>query len=136
MHLPANSLDAGLFQLLTANAELLSLQGARVFFALVPEAIQLPATTYQPVGGSGRTTFDSSGPQKKRFQFDFRAKNGPDAIQLRDATRAALDRFQGALPNGFVVLNILWCSSNNVDYDNDARNFRICEDYYVNFNLP
>jgi hypothetical protein len=136
MHLPGNSLEAGIFQLLTTTPELVALQGTNAFFLLIPEANQLPATTFRAAGGSGRQTLDSSGPQRRRFQFDFRATNGPDAIQLRDATRGKLDRFTGALPNGFVVTNILWCSSNNVDFDNDARNFRICEDYYINFNLP
>jgi hypothetical protein len=128
------SFRVGLYKLLSTAAPLVALQGARVFPTVLPEDTQLPATTYQIVGGNQRPTFGSSGVQRRRVQLDFRAATDDVADALRDATIGVLNGFFGALPNGFVLAN---CELIQViDYfDNDARQFRCSAEFYFDFTL-
>jgi hypothetical protein len=132
------SFEAGLFQLLSTAPALVALQGARVYPVVLPESSTLPATTYQVVGGAQKSTFRSSGPQRRRVQLDFFAdyQQGTydQVIALRDATKLLLNGFVGELPNGFYVTSCLFHQP--IDYfNNDARQYRHASEFYFTFNL-
>ena len=123
---------AGLFQLLSTSPTLVAIQAARVFPVLLPENMQLPATTYHSVGGRQRPTLGGPGPQRRRVQLDFRAVSAAAADELRDATIAVLNGFHGPMPNGFVVLGC-WLIQPLDYFDSDARQFRCADEFYFDF---
>ena len=126
-------LEDGLFALLSQDASLIALQGARVYPVLLPEGSTLPATTYQGAGGYSEPTLNTSGMQRRRMQLDHIATTARSAWQLRDATRKLLDGFNGALPNGFYIKCLFLQPVDH--FDNDSRQFRCAAEYYFFFNL-
>lgn len=126
------SFETGLFGLLSTASSLVALQGARVFPVILPNATTLPATTYHVVGGSQTPIFGTSGMQRRRVQLDFRASGYLAANQLRNATIAVLNGFNGALPNGFLIADC-WLIQPIDYFDSDARQFRCSAEFYFDF---
>ena len=106
----------------------------------LPEKAMFPAGTYHIVGGSSSPTFETSGMQRLRAQFDvFSEAQGVatyrEATRARDALRQILNGFQGQLPNGEFVQNAELIQS--VDqYESDPRQFRCMSEYYFFFTFP
>jgi hypothetical protein len=130
---------AGIQQLLVEYGWPLGEQvGTRVYPITLPEAPALPAVTYQIVGGSSDPGFTNSGPQRLRVQFDCYAdqKSGGyrAAYCVRDDLRKLLNGFSGELPNGDYLQSALLIQ--NIDYfENDARQYRLACEFYIDFNF-
>lgn len=126
----------GLFDLLKSFNDLIAIVGGRVFAVVLPENATLPAMTYQVVGGSSEPTFDTSGLQKVRVQFDFFAdsKTGSykAAAGARDALRKLLNGYTGTLSDGTVVQNADLIQ--NIDFFEEyPRQFRCMSEFYFYF---
>jgi hypothetical protein len=130
------SFRAGLYQLLSTAPTLVALQGARVFPIILPEGTQLPATTFQVVGGASQQQLNASiGLQRVRVQIDFRAADDATADALANATRTFLEQYTGVFPDGSHILNVVYLQP--VDqFDSDTRQVRLTAEYYFYFNLP
>lgn len=127
---------SGLYSLLRGNAGLAAIIGDRITPVLLPEGQQLPAMTYQVVGGTSSPTFESAGMQKLRIQFDFfaDAENGSfdDAMNARDAHRQLLNGYTGSLTDGTYLQRATLIQY--IDhFDNDARQYRCSAEYYLWF---
>lgn len=132
------SLEAGIFNVITANSALASLQADRVFRVLLPDGTTLPATVFTIVGGGQESGLTSAGPQSRRVQFDCHADAlGGTADQASAIARALidlLDGFTGQLPGGPAIQSCLLL--NEFDrFDNDARNFVRIVEFRVKFTL-
>src|SRR5581483_12336771 len=120
----------GIFNLLSQDAQISALIGQRIIPVLLPEACDLPAVTYQIVGGSSSPTFQTSGMQRLRMQFDCFGKNYSDATLTRDAIRKLLNGYQGLLSDGTFLQNADLIQS--VDFfENEALIYRCMIEFYL-----
>lgn len=128
------NLKAGIFSLITGDANVGQLNGTRVYPILLPEAATLPAIRYQFAGGSSEPTFETSGMQKLRVQFDCFGLDPDSADVLRSTLIKALNGHVGALSDGTYLQNADLIQS--VDYfENDARQYRCMVEFYLYFDF-
>jgi hypothetical protein len=126
--------EQGLYTLLATDPGLSAVIAGRVFAADLPKNTALPAMTYLEAGGSRRSTFDTSGMQKIRIQFDLFAAGKSDVASLGEALRLLLDGYQGTLADGTVIQNAELIPGRG-RYDPDSRYFHTMVEYYFLFNL-
>ena len=90
-------LEAGLYSLLSNDAGVSALVSARIYPAVVPQDIDLPAIAYQLIGAPDRY-YAHSGPvglARKRIQITSVAETYAAAKGLAVAIRDALSGYQG-----------------------------------------
>jgi hypothetical protein len=122
----------GIAELLWANAAFKAATPGGISDTVRNPNAPMPDLTFQVAGGGGAPGLSTSGPQKRRIQFDARGNTAASAKASRNALRKALNGFSGALPNGF-ILSAAWLI-NEIDYfDSDARQFRAMAEYYILF---
>jgi hypothetical protein len=127
------SIASGIFELLKADAGVSAVVGGRIFPVLLPEGPTLPAITYQRVGGTSDPTFDSSGYQRLRIQFDVFGAKYKDADAGREAIREALNgASEITLSDGTVLdnANLIQSADYFMEY---PRSFRCMSEYYLYF---
>jgi hypothetical protein len=130
-------IQTGLFSLITGFSSVSALIGTRLHPLSLREAETLPAMTYQLVGGSSDPTFETSGMQRLRVQFDCWGENYDDAAGLRDALIKALNGYQGLLSDGTYLQNADLISSIGADYFEDMpRQYRCMVEFYFYFVFP
>jgi hypothetical protein len=100
---------------------------------LLPQAACLPAATFHIIGGTSEATFEGSGLQKLRIQFDvFSRKSYDEASGKRDQLRAFLNGYRGTLSDGTVLLNVDLIQV--IDFfDYDPRQWRCVIEFYFYF---
>ena len=81
-----SNLQAGLFTLLTNEPTIFALIGTRLYPITLPENPTLPAIRYTVVGGMSMPTFETSGMNRWRFQFDCYGATADDAMTDRKST--------------------------------------------------
>lgn len=124
----------GLVALITGTTAWSNLAGTRLYPVTLPEAPTLPAATYHIIGGTSEPTFETSGMQKLRVQFDHYGNTYAAANQLREATRTLLNGYQGTLSDDTVLQNANLIQS--VDFfENDARQYRCMSEFYLYFDF-
>ena len=131
------NLKAGIFSLLTTDPNIGPLVGTRVYPILLPENATLPAIRYQFVGGSSDPTFETSGMQKVRVQFDCFGADPDSADVLRTTLIKALNGYRGQLVDGTFLQNADLINALGIDFfDNDARQDRCMSEFYLWFDFP
>jgi hypothetical protein len=124
--------EAGLYSLLAGEATISALVGTRVTPVRLPIGSPMPALTYRIIGGASEPTFESSGMQRVRVQFDAFGDTHLNAAALRDAVRKFLNGFRGPLSDGTVVQSFDLIQS--MDYDEQySREFRCMVEMYAYF---
>jgi hypothetical protein len=99
--------EAGLYQLLKNDAGVSALVAGRIFGGRIPKTAT--DSTYPCLVWTVVSTLDlyssqgASGYRTKRVQIDCYALKYIDAVKVTDAVRAALENFQGDLPDGTSV---------------------------------
>ena len=124
-------LETGLASLLGSDPTLAGFVGDRVTPVTMVGDCR-PAITFHLIGGSTDPTFESSGLQKVRVQFDVWSSSYLQGAQVRDALRRFLNGFVGELADGTYIQNADLIQ--NLDfYEDDAREFRCGSEYYFYF---
>jgi hypothetical protein len=127
--------DEGLVSLLRSDATLSGLVSNRIMPVLLDEGSALPALTFQVVGGRNDPTFEGSGMQWLRYQFDAHAKRKSEADAVRRALRDVLDGYTGTMTDGTYVQDCQFIQP--IDYyDDGPLNFRCSSEFYFMFCLP
>jgi len=129
------NLKAGLFSLLSGFSGITALAGTRFYPITVPENPTLPAIRYLYVGGSSDPTFETSGLQKLRIQFDCLGATADDADALRTALIQALNGYRGALSDGTYLQLADLLGPGTDFFDNDARQYRCIVEFYLYFDF-
>lgn len=125
----------GIFTLLSTAAPISALVGTRIYPVNLPEKPILPAIVYYTAGGTSEPTFETSGLQKLRYQFDCYGELFGDADRTRDALVAFLNGYQGTLSNGIVLQDAIYLQP--IDGFKDApRQFCLGVEFYFLFTLP
>ena len=127
-------IEFGLMALIAADSRYTAVCSTAPYPVILPAKPSLPALSYQ--GISGITDATMNGPSnlmELRIQFDCWATEYLQAKQLQTALREILDGFQGALPDGTWVYNILADTPADL-YEPDSRYYRVTQDYRVQFN--
>jgi hypothetical protein len=120
--------------LLGSDDELNALIECGVHPLVLPPGAKLPAVTYQLVAGSGQPTFETSGMQRRRYQFDVMASSYPQADLIRAMLIKFLNGYQGILTDGTVLQNVDY--ANSIDfYDSNPRQFRCMAEFYFYFDF-
>jgi hypothetical protein len=123
---------SGIVALLAGEETISGLVGNRISPILIPEGCTLPAVSYQVVGGSSAPTFNTSGMQKLRVQFDCHARHYKIADAVREALRSFLNGYYGLLADGTYLQNAEFLQP--IDYfDNDSRQYRCGLEFYLYF---
>lgn len=124
-------LEAGIYLLLTTEPSIAVSVGDRVS-AVLTDSKCLPAITFHVVGGSSDPTFETSGLQRLRIQFDVFGKGYLEAAKIRDDLRKFLNGYRGVTPDGTFVSNVDLIQ--HIDFFEDgARDFRCSSEYYFYF---
>lgn len=124
-------LEAGIYQLLTTEPTIAALVSDRVS-AVLMDSKCLPAITFHVVGGASTPTFETSGLQRMRIQFDVFGRGYLEAAQIRDTLRKFLNGYRGTMPDGTFVSNVDLIQ--HIDFFEDgAREFRCSSEYYFYF---
>lgn len=126
-------IEAGLQQRLVADGDFAALIANRLYPVIWPDAPTFPLVTYQRV--STVTQNMLSGPLSMatvRMQYDAWGITYSDAKAAAAALTASLEGFQGTLPNGIAVDNIVLDSSFDL-YDSPSLRFRVSSDFLVTY---
>ncbi len=129
-------LEAGIQQLVVADAGVQAIIGTRFYPVLVPENPTYPCATYQTISNApsylleGQPTLSSM-----RIQVDTWSGGTKDATylaakQAQEAISEVLDLFKGTLPDGTRVAGIFVVGSRDL-YEQDARVYRTTTDYQI-----
>lgn len=133
-------IEQGFYQLVAADAGVQAVIGnpARFYPVVAPESPVYPCATYQVISDTPTYIFNRASPlSSMRIQVDT-WDGGPqdasygDAKAAQAAIRAVLDLFVGTLPDGTIVAGIFVANAHD-EYGQDARAFRTCTDYIVNY---
>jgi hypothetical protein len=115
--------------LIASDDALAALLGCGVHPLTYPAGAKMPVVTYQLVGGSGQPTFDTSGLQRRRYQFDALSDNYPQADLIRAMLIKFLNGFRGTLSDGTFVQNVDYV--NSIDFfDSNPRQYRCMVEFY------
>lgn len=125
-------IEVGLAALLNTTPAIQAICGARIYpVALLPNA-SYPALTFQLISATPDPTFDTSGFQRWRIQFDCFGEAYADASGLRKALIKTLNGYQGLLSDGTNLQNAEFLQL--IDFFNDnARIFRCMVEFYLYF---
>lgn len=130
--------EAGIQQLLAANAGVQAVIGTRIYPVLVPEDVTYPCASYQVISDVPLYLLAGSvALETKRIQIDTWSGGASNATYTavkaaQAAIRAALESFRGPLPDGTIVAGIF--VANAIDsFEQDARSYRTSTDYMVTF---
>lgn len=127
-------IQIGLYNLLVNDPGLSALIADRITPVMLPEDPTLPALTYLDISLVSEPTFESSGMQRMRVQFDSHAEGYQQSIAVQDALRLCLDGYQGLLSDGTFLQNAQRISAMSA-YDDVPRQFRAVSEYYLFFTL-
>ena len=131
-------LEAGIQQLVVADATVNSLIGTRFYPVLVPENPTYPCATFQLISDvAGYSMSYEKGMEMKRIQVDSWSGGVEGASYLAAkntdiAIRNVLELYRGTLPDGTIVGGIFVANSLDT-YEQDARCYRTTTDYLVNY---
>jgi hypothetical protein len=121
--------------LVRSDDELEALVGCGVHPVLLPQGAKLPVILYQLVGSSGSPTLNTSGMQKRRYQFDVIAETYVQADLIRSKLVFFLNGYQGLLSDGTYLQNVEFVQA--IDFfDNTPRQFRCMSEFYFYFDFP
>jgi hypothetical protein len=127
-------IDQGLWTLLTTSAQITSLCGTRVYPDVRPTNPVYPLIEMKEISGIGRETWDTSGMQRDRYQFDVYAETKAVATTLRDAVRQVLNGYNGVLSDGTFLQNA-WLINKMSSYSDDPRIYKSTMEFYVLYNF-
>lgn len=125
-------IEAGLFNLLSTTPAIEAICQTRIYPVVLPEEPTYPAATYQMISARAEPTFETSGFQRWRIQFDCFGVAYPDASGLRDALIKALNGYQGVLSDGTILQNADFIQLTDYFYD-QARIFRCMVEFHLYF---
>lgn len=123
-------IEAGLFHLLSTAPSIVALCGTRVYPDVRPTGPKYPLIEYKEIAGAGDPTFETSGLQRDRFQFDCYGETKSDAALLRDALRKTLNGYNGLLSDGTLLQNALLIGKNSA-YSDDPRLYCCTLEFYL-----
>jgi Protein of unknown function (DUF3168) len=127
-------IDEGLWSLLSTSAQVSSLCGTRIYPEVRPTDAKLPLIEMKEISGIGRQTWDTSGMQRDRYQFDCYAKTKGAAVVLRDAVRQVLNGYRGRLSDG-TFLDNAWVINRVSGFQDDPRIYISTIEFYVLYNF-
>lgn len=127
-------IEAGLFHLLSTAPSVSALCGTRIYPDVRPTDPTYPLIEYKEIGGRGSPTWDTSGMQRDRFQFDCFGKTKADAAALRDALRKTLNGYNGLLSDGTILQNAILIGKGS-SYTEDPRIYSCTMEFYLLYNF-
>jgi hypothetical protein len=128
-------LSTGLYALLAGEATISAIVGTRIEPIELSIGQTMPALTYKFVGGSGEPTFETSGPQKVRVEFNSFGNTHLQADTLREAVRVFLNGYRGQLSGGILLQNAEYLHPLDF-FEQYSREFRCMSEFYLYFNFP
>lgn len=129
------TLADGIFALLSGESTISALVADRIYPLLLPEGVALPAITFQEIGGVSLPTFETSGMQKPRFQFDVFGNTYEDANACRLALRKFLNGYHGTLVDGTYLQKVDLIQQSDT-FEEYPRQFRCMSEFYLSFDFP
>lgn len=127
-------IEAGLQQRLAADPTVAGLVSTRIYPVLWPDKPVFPLITYQRISTVTQSVLSGSlSMTTVRMQFDAWSNiSYSDVKAIAAALNASLESFQGILPDGTAVDNIVLDSSTDY-YDSPSLSYRVQSDYLVSF---
>lgn len=123
-------IETGLFTLLSTAPSIAALCGTRVYPDVRPQGSLYPLIEFKEIAGRGDPTFETSGMQRDRYQFDCFGETKKDAALLRDALRKTLNGYNGLLSDG-TLLQDAQLINKTTDYSDDPRLFCCTLEFYL-----
>lgn len=128
-------LAAGLYALLAGETTITAIVGTRIEPIELSIGQTMPALVYKFVGGASSPTFETSGMQRVRVEFNCFAGSHLQADTLRETIRKFLNGFRGALSDGTKLQNADLIQNMDL-FEQDARQFRCVSEFYLYFVFP
>jgi hypothetical protein len=127
-------IEAGLYTLLSTASPIVAICSTRIYPDVRPTSPVYPLMEFKEIGGIARPTFNTSGMQRDRFQFDCFGQRKSDAAALRDALRQTLNGYQGLLSDGTFLQNA-WLINKGSSYSDDPRIYCATYEFYLLYNF-
>jgi hypothetical protein len=137
-------LEAGIQELVVADAGVQALIGTRFYPVILPENIgtpngpPFPAASFQVINDVPDYILSGVSPlEVKRLQVDTWS-GGPDQASyasvrnVQAAIRAVLEGYKGTLPDGTAVAGIFVANARDL-FEQDPRAYRTTTDYMIHF---
>ena len=127
----------GLYSHLSTFAGLTALVGTRIYPSILPQAVTLPAITYQKISAKRTHTMgDDPGLAKPRFQITCWADTPASARAVATQVQTALQNQRNALWGGVggVTVTVLGPDNEVDDYERTAAArdiYSIIQDYFI-----
>ncbi len=107
----------------------------RIYQNVLPDSLILPAMTFTRIARTQQPTFETSGMQKLRMQFDFYSgKSAHEAAEIAAAFESFFNGFTGALSDGTYLQNAELITDSD-SFEDVPRQYRFVAEYYLYFNL-
>lgn len=126
-------IESALLQQLTANIDVTALVETRIYPVVWPDTPVFPLVTYQRISTVTQSVF--SGPLSMatvRLQIDAWGAGYSDAKAVAEAINKALEGFQGTLPDGTRVDDIILDSQFDL-FDSPSLRFRVSSDFLISY---
>ena len=122
----------GINTLVRNDSELQQLGVTTVVPEVLPEGACMPAIMYRIVGGNSEPTFDTSGMQRVRIEFNCFGESYLQAATVRERLRVLLNGYVGLLSDGTYAQNIDLIQTMD-GFQDEARQIRCLIEFYVYF---
>jgi hypothetical protein len=99
-----------------------------------PTGPTYPLIEFKEIAGKANPTWDTSGMQRDRFQFDCYGERKSDAALLRDALRKTLNGYNGLLSDGTLLQNAILINKGS-SYSDDPRIYSCTLEFYLLYNF-
>lgn len=123
-------IEQGIHWHLKSDSGVAALVSTRVYPVLLPQNPTYPAITYQRISGPRVPIYDGpSTMAAPRFQIDSWSETYAGAKALAEAVREAMDCFHGTMSP--VTVGVCEIITETDLYDDEARVFRVLQDYRI-----
>lgn len=124
-------IEDGLYAHLSAQSNIASIVGDRIYPSLLPQEPVLPAIVFHNVGSNPVSRQDGKPTlERSRFQIDCYAESNRDARVLAKTVRDALESYVGMM-GAFAVRAVFVLEYGIDDFDDVPNDFRISSEYEI-----
>jgi Protein of unknown function (DUF3168) len=127
-------IKAGLFHLLSTTSAITTICDTRIYPDVRPTGPEYPLIEYKEISSISNPTWDTSGMQRDRYQFDCCAASSLGAEQLREALRQTLNGYQGVLSDG-TYLQYARLITRTSSYSDMPRIYCATIEFYLLYNF-
>jgi hypothetical protein len=117
-------IESTLFSILSSAPAITAITSTRIYPLVLPDECTLPAIDYSIVGGAAKSTQDTRGTIRLRWEVNCWGASYGDAVTLRNAVVQSLDNYVGQ------GIHIQFLMPQDI-FDHELLQYRAIAEFYV-----